>query len=686
LSFISELKRRNVIRVGIAYAVFGWLVLQVADIAVPIIGLPDWVVRLVLVLLLLAFPPVLVFAWVFELTPEGLKRESDVDREDSITPQTGRRLDRIIIVVLVLALAWFAWDRFRGAPDSPESTGASVSSPMSVTPVGAIDSTPVVAVLPFRAVGSDDGGFLAGGLHDDLLTRLAKLGAFRVISRTSMMEYANTTKNMRLIGEELGAGYILEGGVQAMGDRVRITAQLIDAAADQHIWAEVYNRELTANNLFDVQAELAVAIAQALQTELSAADLALVNEIPTQSVIAYNAYLRGLSTYDTSGYVGTPRDREAADAFREAVRLDPGFALAWAGLSTAIVRGAGSNISSQEAEEAMAALKRARELQPGLLETELSWAEYQYRVLHEYERALNTLDDVGDRLAGNAYALQLKAWLNRRLGRYEVGYQTLLAARRVQPRSMSVYVDLIHYAWLIEDCDAAGEHARQLMSLAPDAPMTRVRLAEYELECTGNADRAVDLIRHVDFSRNGGVESAFWAAWRAGDVDLLMSLVKQEPTQQFPELDALRQISLADIYRWQNPDDAMLAAALRQGERELENYLDRFDLEHSASYAALRADYHSVRGDAEETAYWIAEHKVRFRNETKGDISEESKNRFAYAWDYAAVGMKDEAVEELRLMLEAGGAHRFPYIDGAPPFTALAGNPAYIELKARYGH
>jgi TolB-like protein len=289
-SKFKELNRRNVFRVAFAYVVLAWLMAQVAELLLDAFGAPAWVLKTLLALLLVGFPIAVFFAWAFELTPEGVKRESEVDRERSITKQTGRNIDRAIIILLLLALAWFAWDRYQ-ASDVNRRAAASAEEDMTngASRVNSDDAVPVVAVLPFKASGSDDGGFLAAGLHDDLLTRLAKLDAYRVISRTSMMEYADTTKNMRQIGQELGAGYILEGGVQALSGRVRINAQLISAVADEHLWAEIYDRELTPENLFDVQAELALAIASELHTELSPSDQALVKQIPTRNMAAYNS-------------------------------------------------------------------------------------------------------------------------------------------------------------------------------------------------------------------------------------------------------------------------------------------------------------------------------------------------------------------------------------------------------------
>lgn len=400
MSLVRELNRRNVFRVGIAYAVVGWLLLQITDVVVPILELPDWVARLVLFLLVLGLVPALIFAWAYELTPEGVKREHEVDRNRSITGQTGRKLDKAIIALLVLVLAWSAWDRWTAPRAVVEEVPTAEAQ--DVSPVKA---ELVVAVLPFNATGSDDGGFLATGLHDDLLTLLAKLGAYQVISRTSMMDYAGTTKNMRQIGEELGASHILEGGVQARGSRVRINAQLIDAAEDEHLWAETFDRELTATDLFDIQAELATAIAEAMHTTLSPEDKAIVSEVPTENLEAYTAYLRGLAAWDLTAGVSTLEDRDAIAAFKEAVRHDPEFAQAWAWLAAAHVKASGNLFDKEASDAALEALARARQLQPGLLEAEIVWAEYQYRQMQEYARALETLDELGERIVGNAYAL-----------------------------------------------------------------------------------------------------------------------------------------------------------------------------------------------------------------------------------------------------------------------------------------
>jgi len=685
-TLLRELKRRNVLRVVVGYIVLVWLMSQVADLVLEAFGAPDWVMKSLLALFLIGLPFVAYFAWAFELTPEGVKREREVDREQSITGQTGRRLDRTIIVLLLLALAWFAWDRYQPVDVKLPEASVAEQELTDNDPNAASDEVlPIVAVLPFKAEGSDDGGFLAAGLHDDLLTRLVKLTAFRVISRTSMMEYANTTKNMRQIGQELGADYILEGGVQARGDQVRINAQLIDAPKDQHIWAEIYNRELTASNLFNIQAELAVAIANAMQTKLSSADRALVDELPTQNLEAYNAYLRGIRLFMTTKYVGTQTDRDAKAAFEEAVTRDPGFALAWALLATARIRADCCDYGREQRDSVLAALERARALQPGLLEAELAWAEYQYRFLKQYEEALSALEALGDRIAGDIYALSLKAWLHRRLGRYQAGYEILQAAQRLEPLNPSIYMDLATFAWQSNDCAAAKQHIGTLLTLAPEVPATRVTVATFELECTGNAVNAANLLRDVDFREVGGWDIAAFAAWKARDTQMALALEENRSTSDW-QTAVWRQLDLATIYRYLDPNELLSRQALGEAAGLLTECGNDADLEPMATFALMRSNFYALSGDAAQTRLWNVEHKRRHRAENKGDQFEEAENRFWYAWNYALAGLGDEAVAELRAMLEEPGGHRFPFVDDAPAFDAIRDDPGYLALRDRFGH
>ena len=325
-SFFGELKRRNVFRVAIAFGIASWLILQIVDVILPMLKLPEWVGKLILLLLIVTFPIALILAWAFEMTPEGVKLEKNVDRSQSITPQTGRRLDYTIIAVLVVALGISVYLNVGEEDDV-------VGDPLSETVAGADTAPPSIAILPFanRSANEND-AFFVDGMHDDLLTQMAKIAAFKVISRTSVLQYRDTEKPMPLIGEELGVSAIVEGGVQRSGDRIRINVQLIDAATDEHIWAETYNRELNAANIFELQEEITGEIARALHAELSPEDQQRLAEIPTDNLAAYEAYLFGRQLINTRI---AAKSFDAEVQFKHAIKLDPEFELAHVALGEA---------------------------------------------------------------------------------------------------------------------------------------------------------------------------------------------------------------------------------------------------------------------------------------------------------------------------------------------------------------
>ncbi len=334
VTLYQELKRRNVVRVGIAYLAASWVILQVLDLVIENVAAPPWVMQMILVVTGLGFPVALIFAWAFEMTPEGVKRERDVDRSVSTTHQTGRRLDRIIIVVLVVAVGLLLGDRFlREGPVQPQATvEAPLAEPLSAS--NGEGNRLSVAVLPFaNRSRSEDDAFFVDGIHDDILTQLAKISSLRIISRTSVMQYRDTEKSMRVISEELDVGTILEGSVQRAGDSVRINVQLIDAISDKHIWAEVYDRALTAANIFEIQTEIATTIAGELRANLKPEEKQRLALRPTENLEAYEAYLLGRQSMARRT---TETINAAKDYFARAIDLDNNFALAYVGISDTI--------------------------------------------------------------------------------------------------------------------------------------------------------------------------------------------------------------------------------------------------------------------------------------------------------------------------------------------------------------
>ena len=314
MSFIGELRRRNVFRVGIAYLVAAWLLMQVADVLVPVLGLPDWTSRLVFLLLAVGFIPALIIAWAFELTPEGIRLDREVERSSSIRHVTGRKLDFAIIALLAAAVLYLVVDNY--LLDEPfVDAGVDGRS---------------IAVLPFENRSKvEEDAFFADGIQDDLLTLLSRVHSLdKVISRTSVERYRDTSLAIPEIGEELAVATILEGSVQRAGNKVRINVQLIDTRTDKHLWAEIYDRELTAENLFDIQSEIAREIVAALHGVLSEEDDQLLRMQPTMDLEAYQQYTLGRA--ELAKRTGDSLARAMAH-FEKAVELDPDYALAWVG-------------------------------------------------------------------------------------------------------------------------------------------------------------------------------------------------------------------------------------------------------------------------------------------------------------------------------------------------------------------
>ena len=316
MSFFDELKRRNVFRVGLAYAVGGWLVVQVADIVLEAIEAPAWVMKAILLLIVLGFVAALFFAWAFEATPDGIKRESEVDRSNSITPVTGRKLDRAIFVMLVMALGYFAWEA-RIAERAPVQEAADIHEETSV------------AVLAFKNMSPDpDNAYFAEGISEEILNVLAAVNGLQVASRTSAFSFAGTDTPIPEIAAQLDVAHVLEGSVRRQGPRVRITAQLIDAENDKHLWSKTYDRELT--DIFAVQEEIATAISEALLGVLGVEQVAV--SAPTTDMAAYELFLRGRQLFYERG--DDQLFRGIAD-LEAAVARDPAFVDAWAFLGAA---------------------------------------------------------------------------------------------------------------------------------------------------------------------------------------------------------------------------------------------------------------------------------------------------------------------------------------------------------------
>jgi len=322
MEFIGELKRRNVIRVAIAYLVFAWLVMQVLDVVGPVFELPRGGVRMVLVLLALGLVGVVGFSWAYELTPEGLKRESEVDRTQSVTHVTAKKLDIAVIVLLVLAFGLFVFDRLSPEVATQRPSVADQSVAPGAVPVATPEATTAqksIAVLPFVNMSSDaEQVYFSDGLSEELLNGLVKVPGLKVSGRTSSFAFRDKQDDLRAIGKALGVGHILEGSVRKQGMRVRITAQLIKADDGFHLWSETYDRDV--GDIFALQDEITTAIIDVLKVKLGTAE---TPSTPVADLDAYNLYLQARQKLALRGVDNIKAARAVRAGHRARRRLCP---------------------------------------------------------------------------------------------------------------------------------------------------------------------------------------------------------------------------------------------------------------------------------------------------------------------------------------------------------------------------
>ena len=483
MSFFEELKRRNVFKVGIAYAVGAWLLLQMTEVLSELLTLPEKIGPIVVSLVLIGFPITIFIAWAFEMTPEGIKKEAEVDRTQSITPTTGKKLNNAIVIMLALAVVYLLYDKFSvetpGTTDTAQVTtdaGATASVGPGPEATPAIDPRSI-AVLPFdnRSRNEDD-EFFVEGVHDDLLTSLARIGSLKVISRTSMGKYKDTEKTIPEIAAELSVATVMEGAVQRSGNTIRINVQLIDAQTDEHLWAETFDRELTANNLFAIQSEISQKIADALKTTLSTEEQERINDRPTENLAAYNAFTRGRQL---QGRRNSTDLQTALEEFERAVELDPDFALAWVGVADTNMLLVGySNLPFLETlairEEAA---EKALSINDELGEAHLAMAQV-YRDTEQWDLADEAFQKAIELSPSYATAYQWYAdFVTVWPSRWQESMQLTQKAVELDPLSSIIQMEVAEKLNLIGRFDAAENQVERLIQSDPDFPPAVVEMA-----------------------------------------------------------------------------------------------------------------------------------------------------------------------------------------------------------------
>jgi TolB-like protein/Tfp pilus assembly protein PilF len=566
LSFFAELKRRNVFKVGIAYIVMAWLVMQVADVILNNIVAPDWVFQVILLLLGVGFLVAMFFAWAFEMTPEGLKREHEVDRTQSITPQTGKKLNNVIFAFMALALAYFAIDKF--VLSAGRDAALVEATTQAMTEQAASDEVPAetdksIAVLPFADMSPDkDQEYLSDGIAEELLNLLAKIPELRVTSRTSAFSYKGKDFKIADVGRELEVAHILEGSVRKAGNQVRITAQLIAVDSDTHLWSETYDR--TLENIFTIQDEIAGEVVSQLK-------VALLGAAPTARETDPEAYALYLQARHISRMGTGEQLTRAIELFEQVLEIDPLYAEAWSELGRAQINQAGFNLVSEKAANALGSESqhRALEIDPGnaAAHSRLGWIEMSGG---RFAQAAKHLQKALELEPGSGAVLGNTAQLMDALGRHEQSVKLQRKTVLLNPASAQSHANLGFALYVTGRLDEAMGSAQTAERLSPGywgVPYLKanifMRKQDYE-----SALAAYALEGDLEFRARGTAMAAF-SLNRMVEYEAALDQLKQGWGEQWPS-------EVAAVYIWTGDYDAAfewLEKAAKIGESQLASNL-----------------------------------------------------------------------------------------------------------------
>jgi len=503
MSFWKELSRRNVVKVGIAYTVAAWLIIHPVDIIFPILHLPEWSITLVAAILIILFPLVLIFSWIYEVTPKGLKRTKEVPVSKSITHLTGKRLNYIIIGLLVLVVAYFVFDKYYLNRNFIETKHVPVAGE-------AVKTKKTIAVLPFEDDSPNaDQGYFVNGLSEEILNTLAKIPDLGVSARTSSFSFKGKSKTVQEIAGVLGVDNILEGSVRKAGNSLRITAQLIRANDGLHLWSNEYDREL--KDIFAVQEDIATAVANELKASLGMGKT--VKQLGgTENIEAYELYLTAKGQGSSDDLNILKRTLESVD---QAIALDPKFALAWAlkGLIHGYIRSDGTaNRAVAEGDAGLKAAQRAIELEPNLAEVYLtrSFLKNQEGKFIEAETDLRKAFELApEGLSGMDIVLPAMHYLG--VGNFKKAYELLEESRRKDPHNQNVrHIYIVNFLFL-GNREAAEEETKRAKALFGDKwagdsiGLLRLKFGESftseDLVSSNSVDNAAK--EHLDSPGNG---------------------------------------------------------------------------------------------------------------------------------------------------------------------------------------
>jgi TolB-like protein len=705
LRFLAELKRRNVIRMAGLYLVGAWLVVQVAATLLPVFDAPEWLMKALVVLLAVGFLAALVVSWIYELTPAGLRREEELDSGATAYASTERRLrrisdapvaqagasprtysrqrlqDRLIIVLLLLAVGYFLFDKWlRGAPQAlPTAATAPAATTAPPPTVAAKAASDLIAVLPFRNRSAlPEDAYFAEGMHDDLLTQLSKVAGLKVISRTSMMRYADTQLSVPEIARELGAAVILEGAVQRSGDQVLVTVQLIDADSDVHLWAERYDRALTTDTVFAIQAEIAQAVADATRVALSPAEARALAAGSTDNMLAYEAFLQGklLAAND----LATPeRFAAALVQFDRAIALDPKFVQAyarkariqlasyWFGYADASMR-----------EAAKLTTEQALALAPDDIETWMAQAYFHYWGELDYASADALLKRVIEQAPGHAEAWYARGLVGRRDGRFDDTIAAFRQALEIDPANTDTLLELSNTLLTLGVYEESDALRARVKALGVDVPShaAETALSRGDIEGAWAAiEGPNDFYATLPFRIALASRNADWIA-RALSTELWPERLRQFPNH--PEIHALAEAEAMLVMGQRDAAQAKLQAIKARIDARATPYPAGWSS--TSYYFYYPVDLPGMLGDLEGVRAaerdWI-DHAPR-------DVWAEGGIRQALAVAYARAGDAERALDHLEKMQSQVGPVSFISMAQSPGLDTLRQHPRYLALAAAH--
>jgi TolB-like protein/Tfp pilus assembly protein PilF/phage shock protein PspC (stress-responsive transcriptional regulator) len=667
-TFFGELKRRNVYKVAVAYIVAGWALSQGIAQVFPVFDVPNWIVRLIVVLIVIGFPIALIFAWAFEITPEGLKRSEEADAMPSSARPTNRTWIYIVVVGVGISLALFFLGRYT-AGTRTTSSGDRKS----------------IAVLPFASLSQDkNDAYFADGVQDQILTNLAKVSDLKVISHTSVRQYkTGAERNMREIGQQLDVTYIMEGSVRRAGDRLRINAQLIDARTDSHVWAETYDR--TAADLFAIQSELAESIVAQLKAKLSPQQKAEIEERPTQDLDAFELYLQAKAIIDS--YINATDVRaallQALKSLDEAIQRDPNFvsAYCYAARANDLLFFFDLDSTPDRISLADAAINAALRLRPDSAEAHFAQADYLFRCLRDYERAMEELAIARPGLPNSTPFFILSGYINRRRNHFHEAERDFSTAFALDPRNPNAY-NLLADTYVLQRRFPEAVHVYEnVLAAGEQTPIVRFRRAASMLYGTGDTGPLREILTKYPDMEFAGGQTPFraWMAMLDGNYAEAERLLAASPRQDFQDIDF-------SFYFPKSWYQAMIARAKGDSARAMAAFHECREIlaqrlivkpEHARTIAVLA---HVDAGLGEkDLAIREAQHAIDLMPISK-DIYDGALVLEGLAQVYAWSGDRDRAIGLVQKLVTMPGYTNYGRLKLHPLWGPLRGDPRFEKI------